>query len=328
MDVIYPQKLQAGDEVRVIAPARSLAIISEESRTIADKRFAELELKLSFGQHVDEVDDFSSSSIASRLDDLHEAFADPHVKGILTAIGGFNSNQLLREINWELIRNNPKVLCGFSDITALSNAVLAKSGLVTYSGPHYSSFGMERHFGYTLDYFKKCIMQDESINVTPSSVWTDDRWFAGQNNRVMMPNTGWLVINEGQASGSIRGGNLSTLCLLEGTDYMPDLSDTIMFIEDDEESQPHHFDRQLTSLIQQPGFAGVKGLVVGRFQKASNMTADLLGQIIASKKELAELPVLANVGFGHTSPIITYPIGGQASLTADAHTSSLRITAH
>ncbi len=102
-------------------------------------------LRLSFGEHVDEDDEFRSGSIASRVADLHAAFADPEVAAILTAIGGFNSNELLPHLNWELIAANPTVLCGYSDITALSNAIFARTGLVGYSGPHWSSFGMREH---------------------------------------------------------------------------------------------------------------------------------------------------------------------------------------
>jgi muramoyltetrapeptide carboxypeptidase len=328
MSFVYPQKLKAGDEVRIISPSRSLAIIGEETRRIAGERFAELGLKLSFGKHVEEIDDFNSCSVASRLEDLHAAFADPNVKGVLTVVGGFNSNQLLRGIDWALIKSNPKVFCGFSDITALNNSILAKTGLVTYSGTHYSTFGMKNHFDYALEHFKKAVMGDEQINVLPSKEWTDDHWFLDQDNRQPIPNEGWLVIREGQAQGSIRGGNLCTFNLLQGTEYMPTLADTILFVEDDEESLPHHFDRNLVSLIQQPDFSGVRAIVVGRFQQASKMSNDLLRQMIESKKELADLPVIANVDFGHTNPLITYPIGGEVDILADKSAPKITITKH
>lgn len=329
MSFVFPDKLKPGDEVRVISPSRSLSIISKETRRIAAERFKQLGLKLSFGKHVEEMDDFSSSGVASRLEDLHDAFADPSVKGILTVVGGFNANQLLRGIDWELIKANPKVFCGFSDITALNNAILAKTGLVTYSGIHYSTFGMSKHFDYLLEYFKKAIMSDGPIDVMPSDEWTDDLWFLDQENRRPITNEGWLVINEGRARGTIRGGNLCTFNLLQGTEYMPDLTDTILFLEDDEESLPHHFDRDLVSLIQQPGFPGVKAIVIGRFQSASKMTNNLLRQIIESKQELKSIPVIANVDFGHTNTIFTYPIGGEVDLlVADKNKSAILITKH
>ena len=100
MKKIYPAKLKAGDEIRIIAPSRSMAILNKEIINIANKRFQELGLKLSFGKHIYETDEFNSSSIESRVEDLHEAFSDKNVKAIITVIGGFNSNQLLRYIDW------------------------------------------------------------------------------------------------------------------------------------------------------------------------------------------------------------------------------------
>lgn len=327
MNRIFAEKLMPGDEVRVIAPSRSLSIISQELRDTARKRFEELGLKLSFGQHVEEIDDFNSSSIESRIQDLHDAFLDTNVKGVITVIGGYNSNQLLREIDWSIIEANPKVFCGFSDITTLSNAMLAKAGLVTYSGVHYSTFGMKEQFEYSYEYFKRCIMQNDPVQVHPSEVWTDDAWFLNQDDRRPIRNEGWLVLNEGNASGMLIGGNLCTLNLLQGTEYMPNLDGAILFIEDDEESAAANFDRDLVSLIQQPGFERVKGIVIGRFQNASKITNSLLTKIVASKKELQGIPVIANVDFGHTSPIITFPIGGDVEILVGPE-PSITITRH
>src|SRR3954454_17294227 len=97
----------------------SLSTISEERRLIASKKIEALGLKVTFGKHVEEADTFGSSSIESRVADLHEAFADNQVKAILAARGGFNSNQLFRYLDWQLIRNNPKIVCGYSDTTGL-----------------------------------------------------------------------------------------------------------------------------------------------------------------------------------------------------------------
>jgi muramoyltetrapeptide carboxypeptidase len=102
----------------------------------------------------------------------------------------------------------------------------------------------------------------------------------------------------------------------------------VLFIEDDSQVRPWDFNRDLVSLLQQPDFGGVRAVVIGRFQRESVMTRDLLAQIVASKPELAGLPVLANVDFGHTSPIFTFPIGGTAELRADPAAPALRITAH
>lgn len=328
MQKIYPSKLKKGDEIRIIAPVRSLAIISEESRKIANRRFESLGFKLSFGDHVEEIDEFASTKIESRLDDLHKAFTDKNVKAIFTVIGGFNSNQLLRYINWDLIKDNPKIFCGYSDVTVLNNAIFAKTGLVNYSGPHYSTFGQELYFDYTLEYFEKCLLTDNPFIIKPSAEWSDDSWYKDQKNRNLIKNSGWLVINEGEAEGTLLGANLCTFNLLQGTEYMPSLNDSVLFLEDDEESQPHDFDRDLQSLIHQSDFTGVRGVVIGRFQRASEMTEEKLRKIIKTKSELSDIPVIANVDFGHTDPKITFPVGGETKIRADKEKQEILIVNH
>jgi muramoyltetrapeptide carboxypeptidase len=325
---IFPAKLHAGSSVRVIAPSRSLAIIGSDVRAEADRKLAALGLKLSFGEHAGDCDDFASSPVEARLADLHAAFADPGVDGILTVIGGFNANQLLTGVDYSLVAARPKLLCGFSDITALSNALYARTGLVGYSGPHYSSFGMKQHFGYTQAGFLACVMEDGPITVVPSPTWSDDTWYVDQENRHLESGSGWWVLQEGDAAGTIVGGNLCTLNLLQGTPFMPSLAGSVVFVEDDEQVRPWDFDRDLVSLLQQPAFGGVAGRVIGRFQQATAMTRDLLGQIVASKPELAGLPVLANVDFGHTAPAFTFPVGGTVEVHAVRSAPGLTITSH
>ena len=328
---MIPAKLKAGDEVRVIAPARSLGIISTELRGFANARFENLGLKLTFGNNVNECDDFKSSSIAARVADMHNAFLDPNVKGVVTVIGGFNCNQLLSHLDYHLIRKNPKIFCGYSDITALQNAILAKTGLVTYSGPHYSTFGMQQRFDFTLEHFVRCLFENAPITLQASTNWSDDTWYAKQNERTFLPNPGYIVLNGGEAEGTILGGNLCTFNLLHGTSYMPSLKNSVLFLEDDEAAgsfTPMEFDRNLQSILHQPGATDIQGLVIGRFQKKSAVTEELLRQIISSKKELEGKLVIAGVDFGHTDPLITFPIGGTARITAGTRGVSINILKH
>ncbi len=311
---MFPKKLSAGDEIRVIAPSTSFRIISQEVRRIAGENIARLGLRVTYSEHCEEHNEFNSSSIASRIADIHAAFVDPRVAGILTAIGGYNSNQLLRYLDYALIQAHPKVFCGFSDITALGLAIYAKTGLVTYSGPHFSTFGMEKGLEYTLEYFKKCLLEAEPFSVSASTEWSDDQWYRDQQKRTFIANEGYLIINEGQAEGKLFGGNLCTLNLLQGTEYMPSLAGSILLLEDDSESKAYTFDRDLQSLIHQPGFEEVQGMVIGRFQKESNIEQGNLVEIIKTKRELDRIPVIAKADFGHTTPQFTFPIGGQGEL--------------
>ena len=152
---IIPPKLKHGDMVRVVAPADSMNSMTKNDIELVEERLKSVGIKVSYGRHIREKNDFNSASIKSRIEDLHDAFGDREVRGILAADGGFNSNQLLRYIDWDLIRINPKVLCGYSDLTALGNAVFAKTGLVNYSGPLFTSMCQRKHFEYTWDYWQK-----------------------------------------------------------------------------------------------------------------------------------------------------------------------------
>ncbi|KON69725.1 S66 peptidase family protein [Peribacillus butanolivorans] len=307
-----PSRLKAGDEIRVIAPSRSLAIVKGEQRRLAEERLMELGFKVTYGNTALVHDDFFSNSIEDRIEDLHDAFRDPNVKGIFTAIGGYNANQLLRYIDYDLIKENPKVLMGYSDVTAILLAIYKKTGLTTYPGPHFSTFGMKAGLEYTMEYFKKAVLQVEDFYLEPSETWSDDSWHLEQDDRTFHTNSGYMVIQEGEATGTIIGGNLCTINLLQGTEYMPSLKDSILFIEDDEESHPFSFDRDLQSLLQLPDASGIKGIVIGRFQKESGMTDYALQEIIATKKEINGIPVIANANFGHVHPFVTVPVGAKA----------------
>lgn len=325
--MIVPAKLKNGDEVRIIAPSTSHSILSKENIALSTHRLEQLGLKVTFGKNVNECNSLMTASIESRIEDLHNAFSDNNVKAILTSIGGYQANQLLSYIDNDLIRDNPKIFCGYSDITALGNAIYAKSGLVTYSGVHFSSFGMVNGFEYSLEYFKKMLLEDDasSFEVEQSSEWSNDAWYMDQENRNFYPNEGYQVINEGECEGTIIGGNLCTLNLLQGSEFMPSLKDSVLFLEDDKLTCPKTFDRDLQSLIHQPGFRDVKGIVIGRFEKVSNVSNELIQTIIHTKKELSHIPVVANADFGHTSPMFTFPIGGKVKLQVGQNDVRIRL---
>lgn len=330
LSCLVPPKLKGGDAVRIVAPSKSMGVVSHDNRMRACKVLEALGLEVTFGRHVDELDIMGSSCIQSRVEDLHEAFADPHIKGILTVLGGYNANQLLPYLDWGLIKAHPKIFCGFSDITVLSHAIYHKTGLVTYSGPHFSSFAMEKGFEYTLDFFKKTLFCESDINLNPSQQWSQDAWYLDQDNRIFLPNMGYDTVQEGRAQGIILGGNLGTLQLLRGTPYMPCLDGAILFLEDLANAGPaslYEFDRMLTSLAQDPTFGGVRGLVLGRFESAFGMTPEKLAYMVASNPALKDMPVVANADFGHTTPFFTFPIGGMCVLKAFEKQVSLTLLA-
>ena len=311
---MIPNKLKNGDEIRIIAPSRSVSIIRQD---VYDKALRFLQVKgfvIKFSKNSKELDEANSSSIQSRIEDLHDAFRDSNVKAILIGIGGFNVNQILEYIDYSIIEANPKILCGFSDITALINGVYAKTGIITYHGPHFTSFGFDQGIGSTERFFDLCLMKDEPYFIEPIKL----------HNR-------HEVINEGFCEGEILGGNLCTFNLLQGTEYMPNLNNKILFLEDDNimgDYFAYEFDRNLQSLIQTSNFSGVKGIVFGRFEENCKMDDNTIRRIISTKRQLRNIPIVYNVDFGHIMPSATFPIGGNAILEASSDKVSIEIVTH
>lgn len=294
-------RLQYGDEIRVIAPSGSLARVRQNIFDRALDSLSAKGFKVTFSKNSREMDEFSSSSIQSRVNDIHEAFADKNVKMIITCIGGFNVNQILPYLNYELIKANPKILCGYSDITALLHAIYAKTGLVTYHGPHFSTFGFDIEPEYTESFFFDFLINSNEIIVNPSK--TSGKYY---------------VIQEGVCEGNIIGGNLCTLNLLQGTPYMPDLNEKVFFIEDDNIMGDYfvpEFDRNLQSLLQVSRASSVKGIVFGRFDESCKLNNNVIRKIIENKVS-PDIPVIFGVDFGHVFPMITFPIGGKVRISA------------
>lgn len=327
-ELIYPSKLRPGDVIRVIAPSYSMKMIPMDILEMATKRLEEMGLRVTFGKNTSKKDIFESSPIECRLADLMEAFEDKSVKGIVTAIGGYNVNYLLRHINWEVIRSNPKFICGLSDITVLLNAIFAKTGLITFSGPNFRNFGQKKYVEYTLEYFKKIAFSNEPFEVKQSEYWSDDKWVKNQDKRNLIENEGWWVIREGKAEQRVLGGNLCSFNLLQGTEYMPDIRNKIIFIEDDSLSSVGEFSRNWQSLVHLFGFETVKGIVVGRFQKKTKMTRNKLTKLVLDVNLNKDVPVIANVDFGHTDPKFTFPIGGEVKLDIQKTNPMIRIKVH
>lgn len=321
---MIPERLRHGDEIRVVAPSRSLAIVKGEQRRLAEEKISEMGYKVTFGETALDHDEFYSNTAENRAADIHDAFRDPNVKAVMAAVGGYNANQLLSRLDYGIIRDNPKVFIGFGDQTALNLAIYQKTGLVTYNGPDFSMFGMKSGNEYTIEYFQKAISGEE-YTVEPSRTWSEDPWLAEKEDRNFRVNKGFGVIREGKAEGRVLAGSLSAIQLLKGTGYMPSLENTILFIEEDAESHPLQFDRQLQSLLHHPEASAIKGLVIGRFQEEAGMTDYALEQIIRSKKELEGIPVIYNMNFGHVHPFATIPVGRRARILAQTGRTKVEI---
>ena len=196
---------------------------------------------------------------------------------------------------------HPKILCGYSDITALLNAIYAKTGLITYHGAHFSTFGFDIEPEYTQNAFYDCVMKEGSLTLKPSQTAKN-----------------YTVIQRGTCEGTIIGGNLCTLNLLQGTQFMPQADEIVLFLEDDNimgDYFIYEFDRNFQSLLQAYGTERIKGVVFGRFVDSCKMNTDTVKKLIADKLP-KDIPVLFGVDFGHVFPMITFPIGGRIKINA------------
>ena len=332
MPVIYPPRLQPGDEIRVLGLSRSLGgILAYAPFTEADVAFAQarleaLQLKVSYGRHVWECNEHLLASPAQRLADLHEALSDPAVKAILAVAGGVGAIQILDGIDYALAGAHPKIFCGYSDNAYVFNALLAKAGLVTYYGPNFSSLMMRRGADTMLSGLQTMLFDAATQVLTPAERWSDDNCVKEQEQRTFYTNEGYWAIQPGRASGTIIGGNTLALNFLQGSRYCPAFEETILFLESPGEGKASliALDKGLRALTYQPGFDGVRGIVIGHYPTSAGVTCEKLRALLAAIPALRELPIAAHVDFGHTTSVTPIPLGGWCDLVVEE--GAVRIT--
>jgi muramoyltetrapeptide carboxypeptidase LdcA involved in peptidoglycan recycling len=314
--------LNKGDEIRIIAP--SVSRQNNKDQILEDRalrRLTDLGYKVSFGKYLNSKTLLGSASVLQRISDFNDAYEDKNVKAVMALTGGWSANELLNKIDWSLIKRNPKPLIGYSDITVLINAIYAKTSTINYLGPNFSTLGRMTLWQYTIDNFDAALRQQKPINLEPSKSWSD----LPSKKYITKP---WKVIQKGDASGVLIGGNLGTFYLLQGTEYQPKFNvPFILLIEDDDESGKYtarEFARRLESILQLPNVRKyLRGIIIGRFQTASKVPMSTIIKIIDSK-QLKRIPVVAGVDFGHTIPMLTLPIGGLVKISSTS--KSVRLT--
>lgn len=326
--MIKVPQLKKGDTVGIIAPSAPLPHIFERRFKQGIAGMERMGFKVELGKNVLAIDGHTAGTIEERVSDLHGMFQRDDIKAIVCGIGGFNANQLLPYIDYELIRSNPKAIIGYSDITVLSLAIHAKTSLVTFSGPMVmTQFGEMPHIlDYSFQSFQKVLMHAEApIVFTPSPTWTDEFLDWGQNLDIRPRTTksgSWLTIKGGSATGKLIGGHLGTLDVLVGTEYLPSFKDGLLFLEDTESSLAE-VDRSLWHLRELGVFNQIRGVLVGRMHVVSGADDESVRKTILRVTNEYDFPIIMNMNFGHTDPILTLPIGIEASI--DATKQELRL---
>lgn len=320
-NIISPKKLQKGDLISIVSPSAGLADLFPHRINDGIKALERLGFRVKVEKNTLNRRDWTSGTVEERVDDLHSAFSDPEVKCIICSIGGDHSNQLLKYLDFELIKKNPKVFVGYSDISVLHYAFYSKANLRTFYGPCLiSEFG---EYPDVLDYTKESFIETLTNGffgeIKASIEWTDDflDWFDKKNHtkkRTLCSSNGYEWWREGAAKGHIIGGCIPSINHVLGTEYWINPKDTLFFI-DIPEGRPGEpmdisaIDSFFADLDNAHVFENISGLIIGRPYRFSGELNVQMREIVLRYTKLYKYPILFNVNIGHCSPIATLPIG-------------------
>jgi muramoyltetrapeptide carboxypeptidase len=261
------------------------------------------------GANVRKRNGYLGGTVEERLDDLHAMFRDPQVAAVWCIRGGYGSGQLLDRIDFDLIRRNPKIFLGYSDITAMHLAIHKMTGLVTFHGPVIASGFSE----FTQRHFRKALFETSAIGTLSNP----------PDSSPLRPSHTLRTVRPGKARGRLTGGNLSLIASLMGTPYEIDTRGKILFIEDVGE-EPYSLDRMLTNLRLAGKLQAAAGVVFGEcsgckprdFQPGFESTLSA-GEVVDEILGKLSIPVLSGLTIGHTNDQLTLPEGVMATLDAD-----------
>ncbi|AND37838.1 S66 peptidase family protein [Cytobacillus oceanisediminis] len=290
-----PQRLEKGDAIGIIAPAsppnqenlkRSLAFLDE------------LGVKVKMGDHVTDQYGYLAGNDEDRLADLHKMFLDKEVKAIICAGGGYGTGRIASQIDYSLIKENPKIFWGYSDITFLHTAIRQQTGLVTFHGPMLASdIGKEDADPLSKQYFNQ-LFEPVTLDY-PEGI---------SNLETMV---------SGRASGVLTGGNLSLLASTIGTPYEIDTKDKLVLIEDINE-EPRAVDRMLNQLHMAGKLEDAAGFIIGDFNNCvpERELSLELDEVLDTYIKRVNKPAVKGFNIGHCSPHISVPLGVMAELDA------------
>ena len=308
--VVRPKRLAAGDAVGLVAPAN--ATFQSLELQIAKESLEALGLTVKIGSHLLDRHGYLAGQDKDRAADINAFFADASVRAVLPIRGGWGSSRVLPYLDFDTIRRNPKVVAGYSDITALLLSIHAKTGLVTFHGPN----GMGRWDAFSLDYFKRVLMQREAVTFQNPHVLSDRNALTQIENRTQ-------TIIPGKARGPLLGGNLTVLTTMVGSPYLPAWDGAIFFCEDVGENY-YRIDRMLTQLKLAGVLSKIAGFVFGTCSECTpgdnNFGALALEEIFADHIKPLGVPAWSGAMIGHGMPQWTLAQGIDVEADADAGT--------
>ncbi|WP_430790223.1 S66 peptidase family protein [Virgibacillus flavescens] len=293
--MIRPNRLKQGDTIGVIAPAGPPNLTNLKQ---AIPVFEKMGLHVKLGKNIDKIHGYLAGTDEERLSDLHDMFADSTIKAIIFACGGYGTGRIAPYIDYELVRNNPKIVWGYSDITFLHTAIHQASGLVTFHGPMLASdVGKDSFHELSL---KQFVQLFQPISLIYSQIASE-----------------LTVINDGNAEGPIVGGNLSLLTSAVGTPYEIDTKGKLLLVEDVAE-QPYRVDSMLNQLKLAGKLDDAAGILVGDFAhdaKAAEESSLSMQQVFHDYFSDLPIPVMSGFKIGHCQPHLAIPLGAKATMS-------------
>ena len=293
MKILKPRKLNKKDVIGLISPASSPVDLSkiEDSVSYLEK----LGYSVALGKNVGKISGYLAGTDQERVDDLHDMFMKKEIKAIFCIRGGFGSGRLLDKIDYNLIKKNPKILVGYSDITALQKAILKKVGLITFAGPMLLPDFLNEIHPSAEELFWKTLTSNKKIGKIKSI----------GDKKIQF-------LKKGKIKGILIGGNLSTFVSLIGSDYLPKLDKCILLLEETCEP-PYKIDRMFNQLRLSGIFENSNGILLGAFNDCLENNTEkntlTLGEVIQDYLGDLKKPVLYNLCHGHIKENLILPIG-------------------
>ncbi|MFB6728913.1 S66 family peptidase [Bacillus mobilis] len=320
--MLLPKTLKYGDTIGIYSPSSPVTYTSPKRFERAKSYLQQKGFHILEGSLTDRYDYYRSGSIQERAEELNALIRNPNVSCIMSTIGGMNSNSLLPYIDYDAFQNNPKIMIGYSDATALLLGVYAKTGIPTFYGPALvPSFGeFEPFVDQTYKYFVETLLHDQVLpyNIKQPLFWSDEfiNWEMKTKEKERRHNN-WISVTNGQATGRIIGGNLNTIEGIWGSPYMPSIQEgDILFIEDSSKDAAT-IERSFSFLKINGVFDKVSGILLGKHEQFDDCgTKRKPYEILLEVLQNQSIPLLAEFDCCHTHPMITMPIGVQVNMDA------------
>ena len=304
---LLPMPLAKGDTVALVSP--SAATDERLDLRLSQEVMEALGFRVKTGAHFGARRGHLAGSDEARAADINAAFADDEVRAVIAVRGGSGAARVLPLLDYEAIRANPKVLLGYSDITALHNAILTRTGLVTFHGPN----GTGSWNGFNTDQFERLFFRRELMEYRNPVEAGDE--LVPRRNRT-------LTIAGGKARGELVGGNLTVLTALAGSPYLPDFTGKILFLEDVSEA-PYRIDRMLSTLKLMGALDRIAGLIFGECtdcDPGDGYGSLTLDEIFDDHLKPLGIPAYRGALIGHIRQQFIVPVGGRVEMDADAGT--------